>query len=698
MDYQYDEEEPPVAAEAFATQAVAEDPSLADWNSWQEAVSALTVTSKRLAEVAKARGYYQPSNDKGKGKGSSGNKGKNKSKGKGKSKGPKGKGKSSFKGNSKGSVPSSSSLSKGKGKPSPTPSQANLAQQQQRLQDSACLTCGSLNHWMKDCPHVSKYSAQMATAGSILDPEGHVVSSWMVSSSTSSENAEVRLPELAEDLKSMGDEKDLLPECVLDKLEVVDGIPSNPRILLQYISDDAGYMIADTGCQRQVAGRIWHEQRAREVCPLEVLKSHEACHFSFGPNKGIPSTARFVYPAGLGGCAVALGISQVDVKAPALFSRPSFTSLGAVPNIVTGIMHYVALNTESELCLSPCGHLAIRIDEWPSHNFAWPPALDLSSVPDAWSASAAVLNAVKLKSTQRSFRPPPHAEGTSELGTAMASTLAAAASACDGVCVQRLSNGADLLSSEHETLLKDMALKVFFPKQMATTVLSSMAALTMQSQSNQLGYVNRPEDCEHPSGLRSYGAGGYRMKICDLCGSRWAHLGQGGELQKCQPKATPTAKTPLGVLTPKSKAKSQASSASSGYSPPPSRHFLQQGSLMKGPTYKAPPLPKAKSRLARQGIYEKQVTEMTQEELLNLHHRWEDMMMRNHLRQDYDFENGEADPDILHPYQEDWEREPEDWEMHSQTHSQQDGDWWNQDQAPQYSFPNDASQIPVPQD
>lgn len=369
-------------------------------------MSALTVTSKRLAEVAKARGYYQPSNDKGKGKGSSGNKGKNKSKGKGKSKGPKGKGKSSFKGNSKGSVPSSSSLSKGKGKPSPTPSQANLAQQQQRLQDSACLTCGSLNHWMKDCPHVSKYSAQMATAGSILDPEGHVVSSWMVSSSTSSENAEVRLPELAEDLKSMGDEKDLLPECVLDKLEVVDGIPSNPRILLQYISDDAGYMIADTGCQRQVAGRIWHEQRAREVCPLEVLKSHEACHFSFGPNKGIPSTARFVYPAGLGGCAVALGISQVDVKAPALFSRPSFTSLGAEPNIVTGIMHYVALNTESELCLSPCGHLAIRIDEWPSHNFAWPPALDLSSVPDAWSASAAVLNVVKLKSTQRSFRPP----------------------------------------------------------------------------------------------------------------------------------------------------------------------------------------------------------------------------------------------------------------------------------------------------
>lgn len=73
-------------------------------------------------------------------------------------------------------------------------------------------------------------------------------------------------------------------------------------------------------------------------------------------------------------------------------------------------------------------------------------------------------------------------------------------------------------------------------------------------------------------------------------------------------------------------------------------------------------------------------------------------MMRNHLRQDYDFENGEADPDILHPYQEDWEREPEDWEMHSQTHSQQDGDWWNQDQEPQYSFPNDASQIPVPQD
>ncbi|CAL1158042.1 unnamed protein product [Cladocopium goreaui] len=123
-------------------------------------VEALTVTSKRLAELTKSRGYYQ---DKGKGKPGGGKP--SKGKGKGKSKDTKGK--------SKG---------KGKGKPSPTPSKGNLAHQKKALDESLCLGCLSPGHWLRDCPHANTYTAQLTSAGSVLDAEGNIVdhSSWMV--------------------------------------------------------------------------------------------------------------------------------------------------------------------------------------------------------------------------------------------------------------------------------------------------------------------------------------------------------------------------------------------------------------------------------------------------------------------------------------------------------------------------------------
>ena len=140
-----------------------------------EAVNALTVTSKQLAELTKAREFYQLKNDKGKGK----SKSLGKSKGKGKSQNlGKGFGKQlgGKKGKSLGFSPT------GKGKPSVTPNLRNLEQQRQRLNSAACLGCGSTSHWIKDCPNNSKYSAQLATAGVTLSAEGiPVCDSWMVS-------------------------------------------------------------------------------------------------------------------------------------------------------------------------------------------------------------------------------------------------------------------------------------------------------------------------------------------------------------------------------------------------------------------------------------------------------------------------------------------------------------------------------------
>ena len=233
-----------------------------------QAVNALTVTSQRLAQITQSRGFYHPKGDgKSKGKGKSGGKGKGSSSG-GKSSG-KNKGHGKKGGKSKGGM----SKSGGKGKPGMTPTRANFEHQQQRLQDATCLGCGSSDHWIKECPKMSRYSAQLATAssGMTFDPNGDPNScSWMT---TFDQHDEVFvLPPMIQDseeiqVKQFGD----LPREYHQRGDLQDeygSIPPNPRVLLQYADKDAFLMIADTGCQRQVAGRLWHEQRQREILPL----------------------------------------------------------------------------------------------------------------------------------------------------------------------------------------------------------------------------------------------------------------------------------------------------------------------------------------------------------------------------------------------------------------------------------------------
>ena len=191
---------------------------------------------------------------------------------------------------------------------------------------------------------------------------------------------------------------------------------------------------------------MWHQQRQKELLPLQPLHAQEHCHFSFGPNAGVPSKERLAYPAGLGGAFAMLGISVVDSNAPALFSRPAFETLGAIPNLLQGVMHYVALQTSSQLFLSPCGHLAIRIDEWPASLFAWPPDVDGSSFADAWSPDALKLETTKLQLPEVSARSPPHAD----CFVTMDAQVARADAPCHGVCVHDSAGSASLCRNQHE--------------------------------------------------------------------------------------------------------------------------------------------------------------------------------------------------------------------------------------------------------
>ena len=93
--------------------------------------------------------------------------------------------------------------------------------------------------------------------------------------------------------------------------------------------------------------------------------------------------------------------------------------------------------------------------------------------------------------------------------------------------------------------LKDRVLSTFGTPCTARTLLTTTAALTVQSSLTSQAYMNKPENCSHPSGLRGYGAGGVKIKICDLCGSRWVVTPKG--MVQATPKAAPQAKTPLNL-------------------------------------------------------------------------------------------------------------------------------------------------------
>ena len=229
---------------------------------------------------------------------------------------------------------------------------------------------------------------------------------------------------------------------------VVYAVPRPPSIMLS-TCDDASFLIADTGCQRQVAGSMWHKQKQTELMPLRPLHFPEVCRFSFGPATGMPSQGRYLYPAGIAGEPVALGISEVQAAAPGLLSRATMEALGAVADILEGTVYFKALKKSTRLYLSPCRHLALKIDEWPSETFAWPGQFKNMNFshgpPDVYHPKMFPLEQCKLQalSDLEVASPPPHAnQGRSTL---MAGALADTDAPPPGVHLHDEASGAVLL-------------------------------------------------------------------------------------------------------------------------------------------------------------------------------------------------------------------------------------------------------------
>lgn len=234
--------------------------------------------------------------------------------------------------------------------------------------------------------------------------------------------------------------------------------------------------------------------------------------------------------------------------------------------------------------------------------------------------------------------------------------------------------------------LKDRVLSLFFPQQTATTVLSTVSALALQKSTAQ--YTKSPSECHHPQGLRSYGAGGKQVRICDLCGSRW--IVDGREFQKVLPKASPTSSTPLFAKASKAKPKAVSSKSlgvpASGWpgflpSSPPSSHPSYTDRVVR-PSQRPPMSPPPKSTTPKypatscrptasrmEEIYNKRPQDLTEEEIGLLHSRLEDFQEFNIAAEDLDFENGEAEYGD-HLYQHGlWEDPNYEEEMDEETRS-----------------------------
>ena len=142
--------------------------------------------------------------------------------------------------------------------------------------------------------------------------------------------------------------------------------------------------------------------------------------------------------------------------------------------------------------------------------------------------------------------------------------------------------------------LRDRILGTHLLSGPASVMLSSYAAGVMKKEMGTDSYEKDPANCDHPRGLRSYGAGGVSVKICDICGFRGVvmprHSSQAGRLVALTPKATPTSKTPLHMPPDVAKElRPHSSKSSSQSSPPPSAKAPPAALFLATPKLPGPP-------------------------------------------------------------------------------------------------------------
>ena len=113
--------------------------------------------------------------------------------------------------------------------------------------------------------------------------------------------------------------------------------------------------------------------------------------------------------------------------------------------------------------------------------------------------------------------------------------------------------------------LKDRVLEIFHLPGTARRMLATATAAQLAGSAKGMNYQRHPSDCQHEMGLRSYGAGGWSLRMCMACGSRW--ICHAGQMIACRPNDGPATQTPL--EPPKWLKEAKAKEKAKAKAPPP---------------------------------------------------------------------------------------------------------------------------------
>ena len=226
-----------------------------------------------------------------------------------------------------------------------------------------CSVCGGVGHWYKD-PECPRNGGSGGPAASSSGKKGAAKGAGSKGSSTH------KVGIIHHDHGSL--EIHEAPEDDYGNLFAVQMVGHN-RFLVNEVNFNAtdlfkGFMIIDTGCQRNCCGQAWldshlHVLKQHGLVP-KMVKQHD--EFQFGKGEPSVATDKAYLPSALLGVPLLLGTSVLPDQVPFLASNSCLTQLGAVINLVTDTVSFVRLGIETKLHRLG-GHLAVNILDFKVH-------------------------------------------------------------------------------------------------------------------------------------------------------------------------------------------------------------------------------------------------------------------------------------------------------------------------------------------
>eukprot|EP00435_Cladocopium_sp_Y103_P068491 s386_g31.t1 len=168
----------------------------------------------------------------------------------------------------------------------------------------------------------------------------------------------------------------------------VNAIAAVPDVLINMTRSQsaAGHLILDTACQKLCHGASWfqaHDQLMRKYSLWSVREPTDE-RFKFGAGSIQQATEKVLLPCVLGSEPIVLKSCELQADIPFLGSLSLLTKLGAVIDLLQGVVHFQELGITSPIVKLANRHVAVKLlpEDWksaqsfPVEFHTWPSATD----------------------------------------------------------------------------------------------------------------------------------------------------------------------------------------------------------------------------------------------------------------------------------------------------------------------------------